>query len=90
MAPVGLLSDAAAGDALILPGLPGHAVLILDMATEPATGRKAVLLVQGYMPAQSLHVLANAADPALSPWFLLADDLAAPPWLFPADSLRRF
>ncbi|MGE0119932.1 MAG: DUF4846 domain-containing protein [Dongiaceae bacterium] len=91
MAPVGRLSDAAIGDALILPGSPGHAVLVLDMAVEPATGRKAVLLVQGYMPAQSLHIPANAADPDLSPWFRLADDgLAAPPWLFPADSLRRF
>jgi hypothetical protein len=91
MTPVERLSDAAIGDALILPGSPGHAVLILDVAVEPATGRKAVLLAQGYMPAQSLHILANAADPALSPWFLLADDrLAAPPWLFPADSLRRF
>lgn len=88
---VGSLSDAAIGDALILPGSPGHAVLIVDMATDPATGGKAVLLAQSFMPAQSVHILANAADPTLSPWFDLGDDhVVAPPWVFTPDRLRRF
>lgn len=87
----GAMAEATIGDALILPGAPGHAVLIVDMAVEPASGRKAVLLAQGFMPAQSLHILANAADLGLSPWFVLGGDrLAAPPWLFSADRLRRF
>jgi hypothetical protein len=64
---VGSLPDAAIGDALILPGSPGHAVLIVDMAVDPATGRKVVLLAQGYMPAQSVHILANLDDPDRSP-----------------------
>ena len=89
--PVGAMAEAAIGDALILPGAPGHAMLIVDMAVEPASGRKAVLLAQGFMPAQSLHILANADDPGLSPWIVLGDDhLAAAQWLFTADSLRRF
>jgi Domain of unknown function (4846) len=85
------LSNAEIGDALILPGSPGHAVLIVDMATHAATGRKAVLLAQGFMPAQSVHILANAADPDLSPWFVVgADRVDAPPWRFTPDRLRRF
>jgi Domain of unknown function (4846) len=88
LSPVESLSDAAVGDALILPGSPGHAVLIVDMATDPATGRKAVLLAQGYMPAQSVHILMSADD---SPWFHLdGDRIVAGPWVFTADRLRRF
>jgi hypothetical protein len=91
LVPVGQLSAAGIGDALILPGSPGHAVLIVDMATDAATGRKAVLLAQGYMPAQSMHVLANIDDPDRSPWFLLGDDrLIAAPWVFTSDRLRQF
>lgn len=91
MRPVGALAGAAIGDALILPGAPGHAMLIVDMAVEPASGRTAVLLAQGFMPAQSLHILANAGDPGLSPWFIVGGDrLLAPPWQFTADALRRF
>jgi Domain of unknown function (4846) len=91
LTPVKSLSDAAIGDALILPGSPGHAVLIVDMATDAATGRKAVLLAQGYMPAQSVHILANLEDTALSPWFLVGDDrVVAGPWIFASDRLRRF
>jgi len=91
LAPVGRLADIAIGDALILPGTPGHAVLVVDLATDPAGGRKAVLLAQGFMPAQSLHILANADDGALSPWFIVGDDrMDVPPWHFAPDSLRRF
>jgi hypothetical protein len=91
LTPVGRMSDAAIGDALVLPGSPGHAVLIVDIAEEAATRRKAVLLAQGFMPAQSVHLLANADDPELSPWFPLGDDrLVASPWIFTSDRLRRF
>jgi hypothetical protein len=91
LSPVGSLSDAAAGDALILPGSPGHAILIVDMAVDPATGRKAALLAQGFMPAQSVHLLVNADDPERSPWFILGEDrVVVTPWVFTADRLRRF
>lgn len=91
LTPVESLSDAEIGDALILPGSPGHAVLVVDMATDPATGRKAVLLAQGYMPAQSVHILADEGDAGLSPWFLVGQDrVVAGPWVFASDRLRRF
>lgn len=43
------------GDVLVTPGSPGHAVVLLDVATD---GRRTWVLVgQGYMPAMELHVV---------------------------------
>jgi Domain of unknown function (4846) len=90
--PVPRLANAAIGDALVHGGSPGHAVLIVDLAVEPASGRKVALLAQGFMPAQSVHVLRNLSDSALSPWFALADDrpIVMPAWTLRPDELRRF
>jgi hypothetical protein len=90
--PVPRLSDAAIGDVLVHGGTPGHAVLIVDLAVEPTSGRKRALLAQGFMPAQSVHVLRNPLDPDLSPWFALADDrpIVMPEWMLRPDELRRF
>jgi Domain of unknown function (4846) len=90
--PVRRLSDAAIGDALVHGGTPGHAVLIVDLAVDPASGRKLALLAQGFMPAQSAHVLRNPFDSALSPWFALTDGqpIVMPEWMLRADELRRF
>lgn len=50
----------APGDLLVTPGSPGHAVLILDVATR---GDDVWVLVgQGYMPAMDFHVVAGEAD----------------------------
>ena len=90
--PVPRLTEAAIGDVLVHGGTPGHAVLIVDLAVEPASGRKVALLAQGFMPAQSVHVLRNPLDPDLSPWFALADDrpIVMPARLLGPDELRRF
>jgi len=80
-------SDAAPGDFFILPGNPGHAVLVLDIASRG--GRRRALLGQSYMPAQNAQVLRNAAG---SPWFELDPDdkVDTPFWKpFPWSSLRR-
>lgn len=92
---VGLARDAArvpradvrAGDFFVLGGAPGHAVMILDVAVAEG-GKKRALIGQGYMPAQSFHVI-RAADG--SPWFSLdGDEVKTPFWApFPWDSLRR-
>jgi hypothetical protein len=90
--PVPRLTAAAIGDVLVHGGTPGHAVLIVDLAVDPSSGRKVALLAQGFMPAQSVHVLRNPLDPALSPWFALADDqpILMPEWMLRPDELRRF
>ncbi len=49
------------------PGAPGHAVLVLDLATD-AQGHRVVLLGQGFMPAQSFSVLhPGKPDPDRTP-----------------------
>lgn len=86
--------DLTPGDFFILPGGPGHAILILDVAVDDA-GHKVALLGQGYMPAQDFHVLASpktddGASP--SPWFdLEGDSVDTPFWPapFPWSSLHR-
>lgn len=83
------LSDVRPGDFVVLPGSPGHAVLVLDMAVSPE-GKRVALLGQGFMPAQSFHVLRPERGRA---WFELdagAPGVKTPFWpTFPWDSLRR-
>jgi hypothetical protein len=81
-------SELRPGDFFILPGSPGHTVLVLDVARAP-DGRTAALLGQSYMPAQSFQVL--RPSPRQS-WFALDDDngIKTPFWpRFPWSSLRR-
>lgn len=43
---------------LIHPGTPGHVIMLLDIAADPTCpGTFAVLLGQGFMPAQDFHLL---------------------------------
>lgn len=80
-----------AGDVLIQGGSPGHAVIVMDVATD-SKGKKLYLLAQSYMPAQSIHILKNPLTPQLSPWYELSDEgtIYTPEWLFTASDLKRF
>ena len=62
------LADIAAGDVFIKGGFPGHAVLVADVVENRTTGEKRFLLLQSYMPAQDIHVLAGtfANEPLLT------------------------
>lgn len=81
--------DVQPGDFFVLPGGPGHAVLILDIAVD-ANGKKRALMGQGYMPAQSFHVLRDSATS--SAWYSFEGERVATPfWApFPWTALRRF
>lgn len=77
-----------AGDFFILPGGPGHTVLVLDLARD-AEGHTFALLGQGFMPAQDFQVLRASSR---SPWYRLdpEDPVDTPMWdPFPWSSLRR-
>ncbi|GAB3865319.1 DUF4846 domain-containing protein [Hymenobacter segetis] len=82
------------GDVLIHGGAPGHAVLVVDVAENPTTHQKYVLLAQSYMPAQSIHVLRNIDAPALGAWFAVPGPAVAefntPEWTFAREELKRF
>ena len=49
-------------------------MMVADVAVHPATGRKAILLLEGSTPATNIHLVKNVADPTHSPWFFLEDD----------------
>lgn len=82
----------AIGDVFIKGGFPGHAVLVADMAENPATGEKRFLLVQSYMPAQDIHVLKNPASKDGTPWYEtgFGDELVTPEWTFPRTAIKRW
>jgi hypothetical protein len=92
LVPVPDWSDLTAGDVLVQGGFPGHAALVVDVASTEI-GDKVFLLAQSYMPAQEIHVLVNPRSPT-SPWYRLSDcregQLVTPEWTFEQDELRRF
>lgn len=84
-------ADIEIGDVFIKGGFPGHAVLVADIAVNPLTKSKRMLLVQSYMPAQDMHVVKNFANGDGSPWYAVpSGELATPEWTFAAGSLRRW
>lgn len=90
--PVLKLGDMAVGDVFVRGGLPGHTAIVVDMAANAATGKKAFLLAQSYMPAQDVHVLKNPNDDQLSPWYGLdfGRTLITPEFTFRPVDLMRF
>ena len=88
------LAQVQPGDVLIHGGAPGHAVLVVDVAENPASHQQYVLLAQSYMPAQSIHVLRNVEAPALGAWFAVPGPGEAqfdtPEWTFSRTELKRF
>lgn len=86
------MADLTIGDIFIVGGHPGHAMIVVDMATDSA-GRKAILVAQSYMPAQSIHIVTNIVDRAHSPWYILDDDTTLfvfPEWCFDSTQIKRF
>ena len=80
------------GDVLIRGGSPGHAMTVVDMATD-AAGRSIYLLAQGYMPAQDIHVVKNPSDRGISPWYRVEDvpgAIETPEWTFYTNQLRAW
>lgn len=90
--PVARLSEAAIGDVFIRPGNPGHALIIVDLAVDPANGRKVAILAQSSMPARDMHILRNTRDPALGPWFALVEGrpVLTSGRVFAPNELKRF
>lgn len=91
------LKDMLPGDVLVYAARPGHkyghAVIVVDVAVNKKTGKKAFLLAEGATPARSIHVMKNLKNPFRSPWFMLDED-AETIWTsvfwFNADQLRHF
>lgn len=87
------LKDIQIGDVFIKGGFPGHAVIVVDVATNAKTGDKCFMIVQSYMPAQNIHVLKNPSNTNLSPWYSVAaikQHVYTPEWTFETNELKRF
>lgn len=85
--------DMQVGDVFVQAGRPyGHAMIVVDMAENAATGKKVFLLAQGYIPAQDAEVVVNPNSSALSPWYdcEIGNILNTPEWTFYREDLRRF
>ncbi|MEE8404735.1 MAG: DUF4846 domain-containing protein [candidate division Zixibacteria bacterium] len=80
------------GDALILPGFPGHAVMVADIVFNEESGERSYLFIQGYTPAQDIHVIKNPLQQDSLPWFELKpnNNLRIMHWIFDENNIRRF
>lgn len=78
--PVRKLADIQPGDVFLYDAKSrpssqyGHAMMVADVAVHPATGRNAILLLEGSTPATNIHLVKNLADPSHSPWFILENN----------------
>lgn len=85
------VADLEVGDMVIKPGFPGHIIMIVDKATD-ANGKILFIFAQGNTPAQSVHVLKNLSDTAISPWYELELNayLEIPTYYFDQTKFVRF
>lgn len=86
------VSDVNIGDVFIKGGFPGHAVIVVDIAVNPKTNQKIMLLAQSYMPAQELQILKNPNSSSLNSWYAtdFGTSLKTPEWTFNSSQLKRF
>lgn len=86
------VEDIRIGDVFIKGGFPGHAVLVVDMATHPRTRERRFLLLQSFMPAQDMHILRNPSATDGSAWYRMdfGPELVTPEWTFSRQALRRW
>ena len=80
------------GDVFIVGGYPGHAIIIIDLATDKL-GNKAIMVAQSYMPAQDIHIVTNLSGQSRTPWYIINDkttDISFPEFHFRMDQIKRF
>lgn len=83
------LAEVQPGDIFIKAGSPGHVVMVADVCEKD--GKKAMLLAQGYMPAQDFHVLKNNLHEE-DPWYYedeIRYPFATPEYVFSEECLKR-
>lgn len=85
------LGDIEPGDVFIRGGSPGHAMLVAEVAVNDK-GEKIYLLLQGYMPAQDVHIVVNPKEPTLSPWYRVSNNrlIKTPEFTFISSQLRSW
>ena len=86
------LKELKIGDIFIQGGFPGHAIIVVDVATHSETKEKLFILAQSYMPAQETQILKNLGNTEMSPWYSenIFEKLETPEWTFEKSDLKRF
>ncbi len=90
------VGEISVGDVFIQPASgrgKGHSVIIMDMAVDPLTGERLVLLGQGFAPTQDMHILKNPYEEDISPWYRVKEDdyfFTTIQWTFRKKHCRRF
>ena len=80
-----------AGNILVTPGSPGHALIIVGQAINK-NNESIYLLAEGYTPAQSIHIITNAGA-GTNPWYKLSTQNAetiTARYTFRPTNIRRF
>lgn len=72
------IADIAPGDVLVYEAdarhSVGHAVLVVDVAVNPRSGKKAIMVAQSSMPALTMHIVRDMLHPWRSPWVVVGED----------------
>ncbi|MBU7578376.1 MAG: hypothetical protein KAF40_09965 [Flavihumibacter sp.] len=83
-------SSPETGDVFLQPGHPGHVMLVVDMAKN-AKGEAVFILLQGFMPAQDIHLVKSVQTHYPQPWQRFTNgSFQTPEWNFPAGSLYQW
>ena len=83
------MRDIAIGDVFIKGGFPGHAQIVVDVV-ENDRGHRYFMLAQGFMPAQSPHIVRNLNNNR-SPWFDVREtNIDSPDYSFTSDQLKTW
>jgi len=78
------------GDVFLKGGHPGHVMLVADIAVNKK-GEKVFVLLQGYMPAQDIHVVKAVGSSFSQPWQSYSGGiLQTPEWTFANGSLYQW
>ena len=83
--------DIKAGNIIITPGSPGHALIIVGKAIN-ANNESVYLLTEGYTPAQSIHIITNAGTD-INPWYNLSTkntETVTARYAFRPTNIRQF
>lgn len=86
------MNEMQPADVFVKAGAPGHAMIIVDVAINEATGDTIYLLAQGFMPAQDMHIVINPNDRKLSPWYKVDEKfkIITAGWIFEQTQLKRW
>lgn len=76
---------------MIYPGFPGHVMMVADII-EDGQGQRRFAFFQGNTPAQSVHIIKNASNVVMSPWYDLEGktSLNTPIYTFSSFEMVRF